>query len=102
MVGGYGDDNYQKGCFRYNVARDVWDEMPELNVARSRASCVFIKRRIYAVGGVGVGGVPIKSIERFSIVDQDQEAKVWKEIHPNNIDPNFAPRAWPLVAALNN
>ena len=76
--------------------------MPELRVARSRASCLFIGGRIYAVGGHGVGGAAIQSIERLTIRVNDQDAKVWKEIHPDIIDPNFTPRAWPLVAAMNN
>ena len=76
--------------------------MPELKVARSRASCLFIDRRIYVISGVGVGGERLQSIERLAIDIDNQREKVWKEIHPNNIDRNFAPRAWPLVAALNN
>ena len=72
LVGGYGNGDYQKGCLRYNVTTDSWDEMPELNFGRSRASCLYIKGRIYAIGGLGAGGVPIKSIERLAIVNRDQ------------------------------
>ena len=102
LIGGYGNGDYQKGCYRYNISTDDWDEMPELNIARSRASSLYIDGRIYVVGGVGVGGVAIQSIERLTIDVNNQEDKFWKEIHPSNIDPNFTPRAWPLVGALNN
>ena len=46
--------------------------MPELKVARSRASCLFIDGRIYVISGVGVGGERLQSIERLAVDIENQ------------------------------
>jgi hypothetical protein len=49
-IGGY-DFNHNKSVSRYEISKDIWEEMPDLNEAREKASACSFGGNIYVIGG---------------------------------------------------
>ncbi|KAH1131130.1 hypothetical protein J1N35_002508 [Gossypium stocksii] len=91
----------------YNSETSTWVTIPNMNKARKMCSAVFMDRKFYVIGGIGVGSAkPLTCGEVY-----DLKTKTWHEI------PNMYParngvagateapataEAPPLVAVVNN
>ena len=65
VIGGH----FKRCCLgsvsRYDTSSDVWQSMPQLNIARAQASACFLGDIIYVICGVG-NTTRLNSIERLS------------------------------------
>ncbi|KAK8659263.1 hypothetical protein V6N13_029470 [Hibiscus sabdariffa] len=93
----------------YNSETHKWETLPSMNKARKMCSGVFMDRKFYVIGGVGVVGKDTRVLT--SGEEYDLETKKWTEI-PNMspgrsgaaglVEIPAAAGAPPLVAVVND
>ena len=85
--GGYGRGNILNNCHRYDIDRDLWEEMQKMNQARNEHSSCQLGGHIYVFCGQNNQEQKINSVEKLSI-DADpfyQDLIGWELIPDANL-----------------
>ena len=67
----------EKSVSRYSIAEDVWESLPELNVARECAGACTISGNIYVNAGRDKRYVYLTSVEKLSLSDVSKGGTAW-------------------------
>ena len=93
----------QKYVESFELAKNRWSEMPELNVPRAGLSSCYLGDQIYAFAGMKENRKRLNSIERLRVVAVKPSLIVvpkWELIQPPK-DKDFIPRSNPVIVAWN-
>lgn len=83
VTGSVIDEISAKKCEMYDVDRDEWSLLPDLNIGRySHATCVFSQRKAYVFGGFNLedGDIDINSIEVLNLINLNEGWIVLEQI----------------------
>ena len=64
-VGGYDNSSRLGDCERYSIFKDVWHQLPKLNIPRNRCAVFTFKKSLYALGGYN--GQSLNTMEQLDI-----------------------------------
>ena len=79
VCGGYSSGS-RKDCYEYRSSSNSWRRMPSMMTERSYFDMLYLRQKIYAVGGWGVSG-SLNSMETF-----DPQAQTWtQQLTPFNV-----------------
>ena len=74
MCGGYsGTFESRNDCYEYRSSSNSWTSMPSMTTKRYSFEMIYLKEKVYAVGGVGV------SSSRESMDIFDSATRTWKK-----------------------
>lgn len=62
--------------FRYDLQAQTWSNLPDVAVYRTHHCVVVFENHLYAIGGIGVNGQQMSSVEKFYITE-----KRWVNFH---------------------
>ncbi|MDR3539809.1 MAG: hypothetical protein P4L69_02410 [Desulfosporosinus sp.] len=86
-LGGYTDDSV-KCCEKYDIGKDGWSKLKDLNEARCNHSACVITEFIYVIGG-STNEAELKSIERMNIFKEEEG---WEKVSIRNEDKMWTAR----------
>ena len=77
-IGGYDGPSYLNTMERFDLAKNVWEEMPSMNSKRAAFGVVAVGNYLYAIGGYNSGSEDglfyiLNTMERFNIATQEWE-----------------------------
>ena len=72
VCGGY-SSGYRKDCFEYRSSSNSWTNMPSMTTERTDFDMIYLKGKVYAVGGTG-GSRSENSMDIF-----DSTTRTWKK-----------------------
>eukprot|EP01084_Bolivina_argentea_P254002 426908_1 len=78
--------------YRYHILSDIWAELSDLKIARFAASCTFVKKKLYVLGGEGkrigsrLNAIEMYTNDEWNIIETTLHTERYQHIsitHPN-------------------